>query len=95
MSVSHISIVSSPTLTIQDTCLIPNLSFNPLFVGQLCELVLDLHFSNRGVDVQHPLTSKLLGTSHKIGHLFELYNLQIPSHLVSSSVATTTFSLNL
>uniref|UniRef100_A0A2N9F0V1 Integrase catalytic domain-containing protein n=1 Tax=Fagus sylvatica TaxID=28930 RepID=A0A2N9F0V1_FAGSY len=37
-----------------------------------------------------PLTGKLLGTGRKIGHLFELCNLQIPSHMVSSSVAATT-----
>uniref|UniRef100_A0A2N9GQ28 Reverse transcriptase Ty1/copia-type domain-containing protein n=1 Tax=Fagus sylvatica TaxID=28930 RepID=A0A2N9GQ28_FAGSY len=37
-----------------------------------------------------PLTGKLLGTSRKIGRLFELCNLQIPSHMVSSSVAATT-----
>ena len=34
--------------------------------------------------------SKLLGTGRKIGHLFELCNLQISSHMVSSSVAATT-----
>uniref|UniRef100_A0A2N9F3P1 Reverse transcriptase Ty1/copia-type domain-containing protein n=1 Tax=Fagus sylvatica TaxID=28930 RepID=A0A2N9F3P1_FAGSY len=37
-----------------------------------------------------PLTGKLLGTGRKIGRLFELCNLQIPSHMVSSSVAATT-----
>jgi hypothetical protein len=51
MSVSHICIVSSPNLTIPDTYLVPKLSLNLLSVGQLCELGLDLHFSNCGVDV--------------------------------------------
>uniref|UniRef100_A0A2N9IGZ9 Integrase catalytic domain-containing protein n=1 Tax=Fagus sylvatica TaxID=28930 RepID=A0A2N9IGZ9_FAGSY len=37
-----------------------------------------------------PLTGKLLGTGRKTGRLFELCNLQIPSHMVSSSVAATT-----
>uniref|UniRef100_A0A2N9G329 Uncharacterized protein n=1 Tax=Fagus sylvatica TaxID=28930 RepID=A0A2N9G329_FAGSY len=37
-----------------------------------------------------PLMGKLLGTGRKIGRLFELCNLQIPSHMVSSSVAATT-----
>uniref|UniRef100_A0A2N9HCJ2 Reverse transcriptase Ty1/copia-type domain-containing protein n=1 Tax=Fagus sylvatica TaxID=28930 RepID=A0A2N9HCJ2_FAGSY len=90
MSVSHIGTISSPDLTIPDTYLVPKLSLNLLSVGQLCELGLDLHFSNRGVNVQDPLTGKLLGTGRKIGHLFELCNLQIPSHMVSSSVAATT-----
>uniref|UniRef100_A0A2N9IB43 Reverse transcriptase Ty1/copia-type domain-containing protein n=1 Tax=Fagus sylvatica TaxID=28930 RepID=A0A2N9IB43_FAGSY len=43
-----------------------------------------------------PLTGKLLGTSRKIGHLFKLCNLQIPSNMVSSSaIATTTLSPDL
>jgi hypothetical protein len=96
MSVSYIGTISSPDLTIPDTYLVPKLSFNLLFIGQLCELGLDLHFSNRGVDMQDTLTGKLLGTGHKIGRLLELCNLQIPSHMVSSSVAaTTTLSLDL
>jgi hypothetical protein len=90
MSVSHIGTISSPDLTIPDIYLVPKLSLNLLSVGQLCELGPDLHFSNRGVDVQDPLTGKLLGTGRKIGRLFELCNLQIPSHMVSSSVAATT-----
>uniref|UniRef100_A0A2N9FNR4 GAG-pre-integrase domain-containing protein n=1 Tax=Fagus sylvatica TaxID=28930 RepID=A0A2N9FNR4_FAGSY len=78
------------------TYLVPKLSLNLLSVGQLCELGLDLHFSNHGVDVQDPLTGKLLGTGRKIGGLFELCKLQIPSHIVSSSVvATTTLSPDL
>uniref|UniRef100_A0A2N9G4E2 Integrase catalytic domain-containing protein n=1 Tax=Fagus sylvatica TaxID=28930 RepID=A0A2N9G4E2_FAGSY len=96
MSVSHIGTISSPDLTIPDTYLVPKLSLNLLSVGQLCELGLDLHFSNHGVDVQDPLTGKLLGTGRKAGRLFELCNLQIPSHMVSSSiVATTTLSPDL
>jgi transposase InsO family protein len=96
ISVSHIGTISSPDLTIPDTYLIQKLSLNLLSVGQLCELGLDLHFSNRGVNVQDPLTGKLLGTGRKIRRLFELCNLQIPSHMVSSSVAaTTTLSPNL
>ena len=96
MSVSHIGTVSSPNLTTPDTYLVSKLSLNLLSVGQLCKLGLDLHFSNRGVDVQDPLTGKLLGTDHKIGRLFELCYLQIPSHMVSSSItATTTLSLDL
>uniref|UniRef100_A0A2N9FRD1 GAG-pre-integrase domain-containing protein n=1 Tax=Fagus sylvatica TaxID=28930 RepID=A0A2N9FRD1_FAGSY len=92
MYVSHIGTVSSPTLTIPNIYLVPKLSINLLFVGQLYELVLDLHFSNRGVDVQDPLTGKLLGTGRKIRRLFALRTLQILSHLVSSSVAATTLS---
>ena len=90
MSVSHISTISSPNLTIPDTYLVQKLSLNLLYISQLCELGLDLHFSNRSVDVQDPLTGKLLEIGRKIGRLFELCNLQIPSHMAFSSVATTT-----
>jgi hypothetical protein len=90
MSVSHIGTISSPNLTIPDTYLVQKLSLNLLYISQLYELGLDLHFSNRGVDVQDPLTGKLLGIGRKIGRLFELCNLQIPSHMLFSSVATTT-----
>ena len=51
MSVSHIGTVSYPNLTIPDTYLVPKLSLNLLSISQLCELGLDLHFSNHGVDV--------------------------------------------
>ena len=78
MSFSHIGTISSPNLTIPDTYLVSKLFLNLLSVGQLCGLSLDLHFSNRGADVQDPLTGKLLGTGCKIGRLFELCNLQIP-----------------
>jgi hypothetical protein len=53
MSISHISTIFSPTLTIIDTYLLLKLSLNLLSVGQLCKLCLglDFHFSNHGVDV--------------------------------------------
>uniref|UniRef100_A0A2N9GZ84 Retrovirus-related Pol polyprotein from transposon TNT 1-94-like beta-barrel domain-containing protein n=1 Tax=Fagus sylvatica TaxID=28930 RepID=A0A2N9GZ84_FAGSY len=95
MYVCHIGTISYPTLTIPDTYIVPKLSLILLSVGQLCEFGLDFHFSNRGVDVQDPLTGKLLGIGRKIGRLFELCNLQIPSHLVSSSIVATTLSLDL
>jgi hypothetical protein len=75
---------------------VPNLSLNLLSVGQLCELGLELHFSKRDCDVQDPQTGQLIGTTHKIGRLFELSSLHLPPIV---SVATTfrspstTFSL--
>ncbi len=94
MYVSHIGTISYLTLTIPDTYIVPKLSLTLLFVGQFCEFGLDFHFSNRGANVQDPLTGKLLRISRKIRGLFELCNLQIPSHLVSSSVVATTLSLD-
>ena len=54
MFVSHKGTISSPCLSLNDTFHIPKLSLNLLFVGQLCELGIDLLFTNHGVDVQDP-----------------------------------------
>ena len=45
---------------------IPKLSLNLLFVGQLCELDIDLLFTNHGVDVQDPRMIKYLGQAVKL-----------------------------
>jgi hypothetical protein len=50
LPVSHIGFISSPNLSVDNTYLVPQLSLNLLSVGQLCELGLELTFSNRGVD---------------------------------------------
>ena len=52
MPVSHIGFVSTSNLSIGDTYLVHKLSLNIISVGQLCELGLELTFSNKGVDVQ-------------------------------------------
>lgn len=49
--VSHKRTISSPCLSLSDTFHIPKLSLNLLFVGQLCELGVDLLFTDHGVDV--------------------------------------------
>ena len=51
MPVSHKGTISSPCLSLSDTFHIPKLSLNLLFVGQLCELGIDLLFTNHAVDV--------------------------------------------
>ena len=56
MPVSHKGTISSPCLSLNDTFHIPNLSLNLFSVGQLCELGLDLLFTNHDVDVQDPQT---------------------------------------
>ena len=48
---SHIGSVSIPTLSLSDTYLIPNLTLNLIFVGQLCELGFDLWFGFSGCHV--------------------------------------------
>jgi hypothetical protein len=78
LNVSHIGSISTHQLSMSDTYLMPNLSLNLLSVGQLCELGLELHFSKRGCDVQDPQTRQLIGTTRKIGRLFELSSLHFP-----------------
>ena len=54
MPVSHKITITSPCLSLSDTFHIPKLSLNLLSVGQLCELGINLLFTNYGVDVQDP-----------------------------------------
>ena len=70
---------------------IPKLSLNLLSIGQLCELGVDILFTNHVVDVQDPHTSQVLGTGHKVRDMFEAHDLKSPSQVVSS----TTLSPNL
>jgi hypothetical protein len=79
-----------------NTYFVPNLSLNLLSVGQLCVLDLELHFSNRGCDVQDPQTGQLIGTARKVGRLFELSSLHllpIVSAAIPSWLPSTTLSL--
>ena len=45
LKATHIGNVNIFTLSIPDTYLVPNLTFNLISVGQLCDLGLHLHFS--------------------------------------------------
>ena len=47
------------------------------------------------MDVQDPWTSQVLGTGHKVGHMFEVHDLKIPSQVVSAATATATPSPDL
>ena len=51
MPVSHKGTISSPCLSLSDTFHIPKLSLNLLSIGQLCELDIDLLFTNHDVNV--------------------------------------------
>lgn len=52
MKVSHIGNISMSTLSLLDTFVVPKLSLDLIFVGQLCELDFDIHFSSNGCCVQ-------------------------------------------
>ena len=66
-----------------------------LSIGQLCELGIDLLFTNHGVDVQDPRAGQVLGTGHKVGRMFEVHDLKIPSQVVSAAATTATPSLDI
>ena len=96
MPVSHKGTISSPYLSLSDTFHIPKLSLlNLLFVGQLCELGIDLLFTNHGVNVQDPRTGQVIGTSLKVGHMFKVHDLKIPSQVISIVATTATPSPDL
>uniref|UniRef100_A0A2N9EMC0 Retrovirus-related Pol polyprotein from transposon TNT 1-94-like beta-barrel domain-containing protein n=1 Tax=Fagus sylvatica TaxID=28930 RepID=A0A2N9EMC0_FAGSY len=76
---SHTGSVSTPTLSLSDTYLIPNLTLNLIYVGQLCELGYDLWFGSSGCRVQDPRTNQVLGTGRRVGRMFELTSLHLPS----------------
>ena len=95
MSISHKGTISSPCLFLNDTFHIPKLSLNLLSVGQLCELGINLLFTNHDVDVQDPRTGQVLGIGCKVGHMFEVHDLKIPSQVVSATTTTATPSPDL
>ena len=90
MPISHKGTISSPSLSLNDTLHIPKLSLNLLSVDQLCELGVDLLFTNYGVDVQDPRMGQVLRTGRKVGRMFEVHNLKIPSQVVSAAATTAT-----
>ena len=57
IAANHTGSVSTPTLSLSDTYLIPNLTLNLISVGQLCELGFDLWFGSSGYRAQDPRTN--------------------------------------
>ncbi len=51
MIVTHIGDIKTPHLSLPNTQLVPNLTFNPISIGQLCELGLIVAFSSFGCQV--------------------------------------------
>uniref|UniRef100_A0A2N9IVE1 Integrase catalytic domain-containing protein n=1 Tax=Fagus sylvatica TaxID=28930 RepID=A0A2N9IVE1_FAGSY len=79
ISANHTGSVSTLTLSLSDTYLIPNLTLNLISVGQLCELGYVLWFGSSGCRVQDPRTNQVLGTGRRVGRMFELTSLHLPS----------------
>ena len=47
------------------------------------------------MDVQDPRTGQVLGTGRKVGRMFEVHDLKIPSQIVSATATTATPSSSL
>ncbi|TYK08350.1 putative mitochondrial protein [Cucumis melo var. makuwa] len=77
MNITHMGTINTPSLNLPHTYCVPNLTFNLISVGQLCDLGLTVSFSSNGCQVQDPQTGQMIGTGHKVERLFELLSLQI------------------
>ncbi|XP_072064209.1 uncharacterized protein [Arachis hypogaea] len=87
---THHGVISQSNIHLSDAYFIPKLTFNLISVGQLVELGFDVIFSNSGCRVQDRRTGKIIGTGCKVGRLFELENLHVPSsHLCAASSPST------
>ena len=87
MTITHTSYITTPNLSLPETYHIPNLTFNLISVGQLCEKELTIIFFSSGVQVQDSQTGQILRTSRKMGRLFELASFHLPQKFMS--VVTT------
>ena len=86
MTATHIGNNDTSTLYIPETYLIPNLTFDLISVGRLCDFDLDLHFSNHyGCIVQDPRTGQKVGTGRKTGTPFKLESLKVPHHFITNT----------
>jgi hypothetical protein len=91
IAVSHTGSISTSTLSLSNTYLIPNLILNLISVGQLCELGFDLWFGSSSCHVQDPQTNQVFGTGRRVGRMFKPTSLHLPSTSTppSSHVAHT------
>ena len=72
MNVSYLGNASTPALFVSNVYQIPKFTHNLLSVGKLIELGFSLTFSSTGVVVQDSQTRQIVGTTRKVGRLFEL-----------------------
>ena len=85
MHVPHLGNFSTLVLSFSNVYQIPKLTHNLLYVGQLTELGFSLTFSSTGVVVQDSQMGQIVGIARKVGRLFELIFLHLPSSRLSTS----------
>lgn len=88
MTVKRASSISIPHLFVLNVFHVPKLYLSLLYVGQLTELGSDLYFSSNGCVMQDSQTGKIVRTNHKVGCLFKLTSLHIPSSTISLSTVS-------
>ena len=84
MHISHLGNVSTLALFVSNVYQIPKLTHNLLSVGQLTELGFSLTFSSTSVVVQDSHTEQIIGIARKVGRLFKLIFLHLPSSRLSA-----------
>ena len=82
MHVSHLGNVSTLALFVSNVYQIPKLTHNLISIRQLTELGFSQTFSFTGVVVQDFKTGQIVGIALKVGKLFELIFLHLPSSLL-------------
>ncbi|KAI4328693.1 hypothetical protein L6164_021028 [Bauhinia variegata] len=85
MSITHVGDATTYNLYLPYTYFVPNLALNLISVGQLCDLGLNILFSSYGCQVMDPQTGQILRSGRKVGRLFELVSLRLPSKLISTA----------
>ena len=93
MTVKNIGTINVLFLSVPKVFHMPELSFNLLSVGQLCELGYKLVFDFSGVHVQDPRTSQTIGTGRRIRRMFELSSLHLSTTSFSAVVSSSPPSL--
>jgi hypothetical protein len=95
INVKNIGTISTPSLSLSKAFHVPELSFNIISIGQLCELGYRLVFDFSDAHVQDPHTNQTLGTERRIGHMYKLSSLHLPTISISTAASSLSSSLAL
>ena len=89
MLVCSIGTVSTSKLSISDVFHVPKLFYNLLSVGQLADIGYRIILDQFGYVVQDPKTRQELRTGRRIGRLFEISSLCLPTIDVSAATSSS------
>ena len=88
IDVSHLGNVSIPALYVSNVYQIPQLTHNLLSFGKLTKLGFALTFSSTSMVVQDSQMGQIIGTARKVGRMFELIFLHLPSSRLFASTVS-------